>query len=552
MNDPRPDPDVDYDPPEDLVNPTAARAPAAVEPLEASPEVEEDVGEPTPEELREDLEVREGLSAPAPLPSPGPELPPPPPQDLEAEAAVLGSLLLDPEAIFPVLQVLRAEDFYRESHRRIFTALAALHEGTGAVDTLLLREELRRRGDLDIVGGPEVLVGLLDRTPTAAHALRYAGIVAEMAGRRALLLEGLRLQEAARNGVPLAEAVDSSRAVLDGVARRAADGDAGDDACNVYSLPDLLRAEVEEPDPLLGSHVLDRGGLAMLVSEEGAGKTHLALDLAVSWARGDGQFLGLSVLPRPVRTLFLWGEGGLFGARDRLRTLVGDGEAPAALRIVVPKNISPDLATAEGAARVQRYAEDHKAEVLVVDTLSEFSSHDENDATSAKLLLRRINGIRRSLGVAVVVSHHTRKAGDASVRGSAREARGSTVLPGAADAVLSLNREPDGRLLASWAKLRACPPLPALLLQFNAEAGRFVIVGEKAPAARAQSVRERILEALRAAGTWQTYDALERTVKKGRRTIERWIVPLVEEGLVEKVGGAPAPVMFRLAVEAPE
>ena len=110
-----------------------------------------------------------------------------PPHDLEAEVCVLGSMLLDAEVIGEVVTLLRAEDFYREAHRRMFDTMVSLFDAGKGVDAVLVREELRRRGDLEAAGGADALVNILDRVPTAAHALHYAGIVRDASIRRGII-----------------------------------------------------------------------------------------------------------------------------------------------------------------------------------------------------------------------------------------------------------------------------------------------------------------------------------------------------------------------------
>ena len=123
-----------------------------------------------------------------------------PPHDLDAEVSVLGSMLLDNEVIGEVISVLRPEDFYREAHRRLFETMTALYDGGRGCDAVLLREELRRRGDLDAVGGPEALVSLMDRVPTAAHASHYASIVRDASIRRGIIAAADRVIRSAFEG----------------------------------------------------------------------------------------------------------------------------------------------------------------------------------------------------------------------------------------------------------------------------------------------------------------------------------------------------------------
>src|SRR3984893_7845949 len=102
-----------------------------------------------------------------------------PPQNLEAESSVLGGILLENDAINVVLESLRAEDFYRESHRKIFRAMIELSDRSEPVDIITLSECLKNRGELEAVGGSAYLASLNDFVPTAANISYYARIVRE-------------------------------------------------------------------------------------------------------------------------------------------------------------------------------------------------------------------------------------------------------------------------------------------------------------------------------------------------------------------------------------
>ena len=112
-----------------------------------------------------------------------------PPHSLEAERAVLGSILLEPDSLPKAVELLKSSDFYKEGHRKIFTCMLALFDRSEPVDLLTLREELRRRGELDEVGGDAALATMVEEAATAAHLLTYAGIVRE----KALLRELIRI-----------------------------------------------------------------------------------------------------------------------------------------------------------------------------------------------------------------------------------------------------------------------------------------------------------------------------------------------------------------------
>jgi len=110
-----------------------------------------------------------------------------PPQNLEAESSVLGGVLLDNEAINRVLELLTPEDFYRETHRKIFRAMIELSDRTEPVDLITLSDFLKARGELEAVGGTSYLASLADLVPTAANISYYARIVREKAILRHLI-----------------------------------------------------------------------------------------------------------------------------------------------------------------------------------------------------------------------------------------------------------------------------------------------------------------------------------------------------------------------------
>jgi len=106
---------------------------------------------------------------------------------LEAEESVLGGILLDNTAIDKVIEHLRAEDFYREAHAKIFRAMLDLTERAEPCDIVTLAEALKARGELEDVGGASYLAELADRVPTAANIVHYAKIVKARSVQRQLI-----------------------------------------------------------------------------------------------------------------------------------------------------------------------------------------------------------------------------------------------------------------------------------------------------------------------------------------------------------------------------
>ena len=110
-----------------------------------------------------------------------------PPQSLEAEQSVLGAILLDNHAVDRVVELLAADDFYREAHRKVFRAILSLTERNEPADLVTLTEALRSRGELEAIGGADYLIQLTDCVPTAAHVASHAKIVRDRAALRRLI-----------------------------------------------------------------------------------------------------------------------------------------------------------------------------------------------------------------------------------------------------------------------------------------------------------------------------------------------------------------------------
>lgn len=110
-----------------------------------------------------------------------------PPQNIDAEQSVLGAILLDREAIFKAMKTLRPEDFYRESHKKLYETMLFLNESGSPVDLITVSEHLRQQGDLERFGGVAYIASLAEMVPTAANIEYYAHIVEEKALLRTLI-----------------------------------------------------------------------------------------------------------------------------------------------------------------------------------------------------------------------------------------------------------------------------------------------------------------------------------------------------------------------------
>ena len=110
-----------------------------------------------------------------------------PPHDIEAEQAIIGSMLTDKDAVIAAIEILREQDFYREDNRIIYSAILTLYNRSEPIDIITLKAELKSMGKLEAVGGLEYIVQLPDRVPTTSNVEQYIKIVEEKSMLRALI-----------------------------------------------------------------------------------------------------------------------------------------------------------------------------------------------------------------------------------------------------------------------------------------------------------------------------------------------------------------------------
>jgi replicative DNA helicase len=143
------------------------------------------------------------------------------PFDREAEEAVLGSILINPEVYFDVAHFLSPEDFFLHRNRWIWEAFASLQEQRLPIDILTVSEELDRKSKLDDVGGPAYLTTLINNVPSSLHAEAYGQLVEETATRRRLLQAANQVARLAfQVGTPIQDVVNDAEKAIFGVSER--------------------------------------------------------------------------------------------------------------------------------------------------------------------------------------------------------------------------------------------------------------------------------------------------------------------------------------------
>lgn len=344
-----------------------------------------------------------------------------PPQNLEAERAVLGSVLLDREAVGRVLEIVKPRDFYRDRHRVIFEAMVALYERQEPVDYLTLDGELA-----DAAAMAEV-VDLIGAVPTPLHAEAYATMVAECAVKRRLISAGGRIAALGFDGGMDASTMveKAERLLIDVASQRVGAIDKPISEYVVEIMQDLIQAgegqavsDVAAPtgygdlDRLLGGG-LKRSDLVILAARPGVGKSTLAMNVASNAALRYGvsvAVFSLEMSGKQLTARVISAEAVVESARIRANTMhpgeearLGDtlarlGDAP--IRIAQTTSLTPSSLR----AHVRRMSARQPLDLVVVDYIQLMSAGGRggNRVEEVSEITRQLKTLALDEGVAVL------------------------------------------------------------------------------------------------------------------------------------------------------
>ncbi|MFP4055905.1 MAG: replicative DNA helicase [Candidatus Brocadiia bacterium] len=220
-----------------------------------------------------------------------------PPQNLEAETAVLGSMLLDNHTIADVAQILKKGDFYSPDHQILFETIVDLFDQGQPVDPVILADSLRQSDQLEQVGGTDLLVSLLESVPSAANAEHYALIVRQAAVRRKLIHACTEIMRNSYDGsLSPEELLDRAQAEIFGVSQ-------GDQFAEAAAVRDVLQEIFEDIESIRENRItglrtyfhelddltcgLQPSDLIIVAGRPSMGKTTFALNVAGRVAMGD-------------------------------------------------------------------------------------------------------------------------------------------------------------------------------------------------------------------------------------------------------------------------
>jgi replicative DNA helicase len=342
------------------------------------------------------------------------------PQNLDVEASLLGSLLIDSDAFIKIGDMVRAEDFFDVHHSKIFAAMRALHDKRSPIDILTLSEQLKNADQLEAVGGAGYLTELTNFVPTAAHLEQYAQIVADKAIRRRLISAS---QDIATIGYDenksLQELIEEAEIRLFEVSQRHVRQD-------VTSLESILGESFDRLDDLhrnkggirgipTGLRDLDkllaglqRSDLIVIAARPSMGKTaimlNMALDIATKTKHGSVLYFSLEMSKEQLVDRLLaaearvdaWklrtGEGLTDDDFERLSAAMGElAEAPIYIDDTSGITVG-DLRT-----KARRLHHQHPLAAIMVDYL-QLMSGGSRYASSANRV-QEISEISRSLKV---------------------------------------------------------------------------------------------------------------------------------------------------------
>ena len=167
-----------------------------------------------------------------------------PPQNIEAEMAVLGSMLIEETAIADAIETLERSYFYKEAHRKIFLSIINLFDANKPVDIVTLIDDLKKRGQLEEVGGPAYVTSLTTVVPTAANINHYAKIVKEKALLRSLITTATQIiSEGYESDEDVDKLIDKAEKLIFEITSRRIERDS-------LSLKEVIKSSIETIDAL--------------------------------------------------------------------------------------------------------------------------------------------------------------------------------------------------------------------------------------------------------------------------------------------------------------
>jgi len=347
------------------------------------------------------------------------------PHSLDAEKSVLGAILIHNEAFNHAAELLDAQDFFRDAHRRIFNSMVTLSERNDAIDFITLKEELSRIGQLDEVGGPAYIASLADGVPRSANVEYYARVVKEKATLRSLIHSANKI---------LADAYDAELEpdLLLDEAERAIFAIAEDRIrAGFVPLRDLVQGSFATIEKLQqnkgaitgvpsGFHDLDEmttgfhpGDLVVVAARPSMGKTSLVLNIAQYVGTHTSMTVGFFSLEMSKEQLFmrlLTSEARIDAHRFRTGFLNDKdyGRLSHALGTLAEARVfiddSASIGVLEMRAKARRLKAEHGLDLLIIDYLQLMQGRGrfESRQQEVSAISRSLKGLAKELACPII------------------------------------------------------------------------------------------------------------------------------------------------------
>jgi replicative DNA helicase len=402
-----------------------------------------------------------------------------PPHDIEAEEAVIGSLLIDPEAILKVAVSLKAEDFFSETNRLIYQACLSLYQRNEVINQITAAHELMRQDKLEQIGGAAFLSHLISNVPTSLHVEYYAQIVSDAAVMRRLIAAAAQIEALGYEASPEVEAsLNKAEDILFQVRMRREPRD-------FIPIRDALGQYFEEAGPptalregeilhiLTGFTALDdflgglqRSDLIVLAARPSLGKTSLALNIARNAAINQKACVALCSLEmsrEAVVQRLLASESGVdsrkvrlgrFGEKDEVKIMEASGvlsEAPIYI------DDSPQLRALDIRSKVRRLHFERNIDLIIIDYLQLIQGDGKNETRVQEIskITRALKTLARELNVPILAVSQLSRAVEwrASHVPQLADLRESGSIEQDADVVLFIYRDDMYFSAEDWSKV---------------------------------------------------------------------------------------------------
>jgi replicative DNA helicase len=358
-----------------------------------------------------------------------------PPHNIEAEEAVIGSLLVDPEAILKVFDYLKPEAFYRDENRWVYQACLSLYERQDdgqdkrqELDQITVAQELARQGKLEVAGGAAYLSHLVSVLPTSVHVEYYAQIVRDLGRTRRLITAAGQI---AAIGYEADPDVDAALSRAEDVLYRLRRGESRRDFVHIRGVLDQYFEEAgfAPPSPEVAGHPvqvltgfvgldellggLQRSDMIILAARTSLGKSSLALNMARNAAADQGACVAIFSLEMSKeqivhRLLATEAEVDLQRVKRGLYSIAEQERVNEAAGILSQAPIyvddSPLLRVAEMRGKARRLHHERGIDLVIVDYLQLIRGEGrvENKVQEISEISRSLKALARELDVPVL------------------------------------------------------------------------------------------------------------------------------------------------------